>query len=310
MQPEVTVSVSEFLTYRRRAMDSPTVTVSVPTPATSPAEIAAVSFVALTNVVARLAAFHCTVEPAMNPVPFTVSVKSALPAPSTDGEIEVSDGSGFAAIVKSCANRRPASGRLVEDGHRGGARVLRRSAARIVAVISVELVKLVARFDPFHRTFELGVNPEPLTVNVKFVPPTGSVFGESDEVMRATRLFHGKRLRRGRGQPAARRGNKHLHCGQPAIGDVRGGDLRGNLCGAHDRTRARRAIPIHRRPADEAGAGDGQRGSRRPRGGRRRRDSGHRGRGIAVDRERQRVRCAAARGRRHHRNRGRARWSQ
>src|SRR5258708_7171592 len=56
-----------------------TVTGAVPAAAMSAAVIAAVSWVALTKVVVRAAPFHCTPEPLMNPVPFTVRVKAAPP---------------------------------------------------------------------------------------------------------------------------------------------------------------------------------------------------------------------------------------
>src|SRR5580658_8550859 len=45
----------------------------------------AVSWVALTNFVVRAVAFHVTVEPETNPVPFTVRVKAAPPAAADAG---------------------------------------------------------------------------------------------------------------------------------------------------------------------------------------------------------------------------------
>src|SRR5574340_1183770 len=73
-----------------------TVTFAVLTEAMSAAVIAAVSCVALTNVVARFAPFHWTTEAAMKPVPLTVRVKAAEPAVALDGRSEVSAGTGFA----------------------------------------------------------------------------------------------------------------------------------------------------------------------------------------------------------------------
>src|ERR671924_543409 len=71
-----------------------TVTVAEPAAATSLAPMLAVSWVALTNVVARAAPFHCTVEPATKFVPFTVSVNAPLPAATLVGDIELKAG-GF-----------------------------------------------------------------------------------------------------------------------------------------------------------------------------------------------------------------------
>src|SRR6267143_1859986 len=57
-----------------------TVTVAVPATAMSAAEIAAVTCVAETYVVARAAPFHCTTELEIKFVPVTVSVNCAAPA--------------------------------------------------------------------------------------------------------------------------------------------------------------------------------------------------------------------------------------
>jgi hypothetical protein len=66
-----------------------TVTLAVPAVAISAARIAAVTCVLLTNVVVRLAPLNWTVAPLTKPVPFTVSVKAALPAVALAGESEV-----------------------------------------------------------------------------------------------------------------------------------------------------------------------------------------------------------------------------
>src|SRR4030095_9495748 len=67
-----------------------TVTCAVPAALMSPAGIAAVSWVALTNVVVRAAPFHCTTEPETKLLPFTVSVNARPPAVALFGESEVS----------------------------------------------------------------------------------------------------------------------------------------------------------------------------------------------------------------------------
>ena len=57
-----------------------TLTCAVPAAAMSLAGIAAVSCVALTNVVVRAAPFHCTTEPETKLLPLTVSVNAGPPA--------------------------------------------------------------------------------------------------------------------------------------------------------------------------------------------------------------------------------------
>jgi len=69
-----------------------TVTVAEPAAATSLAPMAAVSWVALRNVVARATPFHCTVEPATKFVPFALKVNAPLPAATLVGDIEPSVG--------------------------------------------------------------------------------------------------------------------------------------------------------------------------------------------------------------------------
>ena len=51
------------------------------------------------------------------------------------------------------------------------------SAAVIDAVICVALTYVVVRFDPFHRTTELGTNLDPSTVMVKPDPPAVALDG-------------------------------------------------------------------------------------------------------------------------------------
>ena len=72
-----------------------TVTETVPAVAMSPADIAAVNCVPLTNVLARALPFHCTVEPETKFVPLTVSVNADPPAMALEGEAEAKVGPGF-----------------------------------------------------------------------------------------------------------------------------------------------------------------------------------------------------------------------
>ena len=75
-----------------------TVTWIVPAAAMSAAEIAAVSWALLENVVARGAPFQFTTEVVMKPEPFTVSVKAAPPAVALAGEMEVTVGTATNAF--------------------------------------------------------------------------------------------------------------------------------------------------------------------------------------------------------------------
>jgi|HubBroStandDraft_1064217.scaffolds.fasta_scaffold132350_1 hypothetical protein len=72
-----------------------TVILVFPAAAMSVAVIAAVSCVADTNVVVRLEPFHCTVEPEMKLLPFTVKVKAAPPMVADEGESELIAGTGL-----------------------------------------------------------------------------------------------------------------------------------------------------------------------------------------------------------------------
>src|SRR5215467_3091846 len=63
----------------------------------SPAEMAACSCVALTNVVVRLAPFHRTTDDEMNWLPVTVNVKAAPPVPALDGVRDDAMGVGLSA---------------------------------------------------------------------------------------------------------------------------------------------------------------------------------------------------------------------
>ena len=65
----------------------------------SAAVMAACNCVALTNVVVRLVPFQFTTDPLMNPVPFTVRVKAAVPAVAVDGDSEVIVGTGLGAAM-------------------------------------------------------------------------------------------------------------------------------------------------------------------------------------------------------------------
>src|SRR4030095_11585308 len=72
-----------------------TVTAGEPAVMRSLAGIAALSVVALPNVVARAAPFHCTTDDGTKLVPVTVSVTPAAPTPTLLGETLATVGAGF-----------------------------------------------------------------------------------------------------------------------------------------------------------------------------------------------------------------------
>src|SRR5439155_13134505 len=140
--------------------------------------IAAVSWVALTNVVVRAAPFHCTVLPLTKPVPVTVSVNAALLISALLGLRPVSVGAGL-FTVSVCAAEVPPPGagvRTVTLAVPAAAM----SAAVIAAVSWMVLTKVVGRAAPFHCTVvEPFTNPVPVTVSVNAAPPTVALVGTS-----------------------------------------------------------------------------------------------------------------------------------
>src|SRR5207302_863087 len=127
--------------------------------------IAAVSWVALTKVVVRVAPFHCTVLPATKPVPVAVSVKAAPPTAALDGARLVSAGAGLPFLTVSAADALEAVPVAVM------------SAAGIAAVSCVALTKVVVRAAPFHCTVLPATKPLPVAVSVKAAPPTVALDG-------------------------------------------------------------------------------------------------------------------------------------
>jgi hypothetical protein len=80
-----------------------TLTVAAPAVAMTLAGTKATNCVALTKLVMSAVPFHSTTAPEMNPVPFTVSVKSALPAAAVLGVSEVIvGGAAPTGIVMLC----------------------------------------------------------------------------------------------------------------------------------------------------------------------------------------------------------------
>jgi hypothetical protein len=174
-----------------------TVIAAVPELAMSAAVIAAVNEVALTNVVVRALPFHCAVDPLMKFVPVNVSVNAAPPAPVSVGEIAVSVGTGFAALIVNVS-----AFDVVPDGNPCGRMLVgfappprftvgvktcteaepavAISAAVIAAVNCVELTNVVARLLPFHCATDVLMKLLPFKVSVNAAPPAIAEFGASE----------------------------------------------------------------------------------------------------------------------------------
>ena len=155
-----------------------TVTWIVPAVAMSAAEIAAVSWVLLENVVVRAAPFQFTTEVVTKPEPFTVSVKPGPPAVALLGEMEVTFGLGLLIVNVSEFDAPPPGGGFVTITVTVPAVV--RSEVRICAVTWTLLTKVVVRAELFQLTVAPGTKFEPFTVSVKPGEPTVLLEGESE----------------------------------------------------------------------------------------------------------------------------------
>src|SRR5204863_9190581 len=168
-----------------------TVTCGVPAVARSEAGIAAVSWVALTNVVVRAAPLQRTLEPLTKLLPVTVRVKAAPPTLALEGESDVSVGAGL-FTVNVCAADVPPPGAGVTTVT-GTVAAVATSAAAIAAVSWVALTKVVVRAAPFQRTLEPLTKLLPFTVSVKAAAPTATLAGDSDEIVGAGLLIENVR---------------------------------------------------------------------------------------------------------------------
>src|SRR4029077_5172001 len=155
-----------------------TVTWIVPAVAMSAAEIAAVNWVLLENVVVRGDPFQFTTEVVMKPEPFTVSVKPGPPAVALLGEMEVTFGLGLLIVKVSEFDAPPPGGGFVTIT--GTVPAVARSEVRIWAVTLMLLTKVVLRAELFQLTLAPGTKFEPFTVSVKPGEPTVLLEGESD----------------------------------------------------------------------------------------------------------------------------------
>src|SRR6266404_5372508 len=153
-----------------------TVICAVPAAATSAAEMAAVSCVALRNVVVRGAPFQRTVEPLTKPLPFTRSVSDPVPAVTPVGVSPVSPGTGlFTVNVRAPEVPPPGAGVTTVTC---GVPAAATSAAAMAAVSWVALTKTVVRTAPFQLTVEPLTKPVPVTVSVKAALPADVLVGD------------------------------------------------------------------------------------------------------------------------------------
>src|SRR4029453_5828412 len=104
--------------FERLPFGLATVTCAVPAPAMSAAGIAAVSWLALTNVVVRLVPFHLTVAPLAKFEPVTVNVNAGPPACAGLGERELSVGPAAAGVNTMVGSKPVASQLLFPSGPR------------------------------------------------------------------------------------------------------------------------------------------------------------------------------------------------
>src|SRR5712691_7526727 len=114
-----------------------TATWKVPLTAMSLAEIVAVSWLLLTNVVVRSALFQRTTEPEMKPVPVTISVKAASPAAVLFGESEAICGTGLVVCVGApLPPPHPVPPRIKAPTSKWGARNFWRMTRRKLRIIN------------------------------------------------------------------------------------------------------------------------------------------------------------------------------
>jgi len=152
-----------------------------PAEAMSAAGIVAVSWVADTKVVARLAALTRTTELLAKLVPVADSVKVAPPADAVAGLMLDREGAAGGATTANASEPE------VPPPAEGGVATLTwavvglaRSEAPMMAWSWVPLMKVVERGTPFHRTTEDEAKFAPVTVRVELGLPTMALLGESD----------------------------------------------------------------------------------------------------------------------------------
>lgn len=170
-----------------------TTTAALPDAATSDARIAAVTCVALTNVVVLLAPAKLTTAPLTKPVPFTVRVNAAEPAVVVLGTSGATiTGTGFGATTLKLTELEappPGAGFVTTTA---GVLTVVTSVARIAAVTCVALTKVVTLLLPPKLTTAPLTKPVPLIVSVKAPEFVATEAGTSGGVITGTGLFTAK----------------------------------------------------------------------------------------------------------------------
>lgn len=156
-------------------------TLKVPAVAISPAVIAAVTCVALTNVVVLAFPLKLTTAPETKLVPLTVNVNAAPPVIALVGESDVIAGTGLFTVNVEIPEVPPPGARFVTVTLSVPAAAM--SAAAIEAVICVALTKVVVLAAPLKFTTDVETNPVPFTVSVNAAPPFVPLVGESDVIV-------------------------------------------------------------------------------------------------------------------------------
>lgn len=138
--------------------------------------MAAVNWVSLTKVVVRDSAFKLTVEPTINPVPFTVRLNVGPPTVALSGESVPIVGTGLFTVNDTGFDVPPPGVVLVTVMLNVPAVAI--SAAGISAFNCVGLTNVVGRAVPSKSTTEPETNPVPDTVSVIPGPPGVAFSGE------------------------------------------------------------------------------------------------------------------------------------
>ena len=131
----------------------------------------AVSWVALTTLVASAVAPHWTTAPVRKPVPVTVRVKAALPATTLGGLNDVMDG---ALMAKARAFDAEPWGFLTVTLAEPALAI---KSGAIMALNCVVLPKVVESAVPFHWIVAPFWKPLPVTVRGNCGPPAKALFG-------------------------------------------------------------------------------------------------------------------------------------
>ena len=158
-----------------------TVMLAVPAVARFAVGTAAVREEPETKVVASAVPFHSTLEVEMNPEPVTVRLKPVAPTWTEAGETPLSTGAGL-VMLKLSALEEPPPGvgfTTVMLAVPAAARL----AVETTAVSEEAETKVVGSIVPFHSTWDVETNPEPVTVRLVAAEPTGTEVGARDETL-------------------------------------------------------------------------------------------------------------------------------